>query len=175
MKRIRYNPNDPVALRAEAERLRKLADSYSSTSYHASDNAPGSFVTGRSGRTRAMNRRTDQALNRTIKYAKMAVETREKAAALEIKARYIENTPERLELERQIAHKEMLARKAEVARPLVNDPAASFHMTSEKWNKTPRDYKGVIVEDKYRERSIMNKSALERVFLTDKKTVLRIV
>ncbi len=85
----------PEQLRARALEFTKLADKYSNMSRHASDNAPGSYITGSSGRTKSQNKRTEAALNRTIKYAKLAVYYRARAASLERQAKWNEDKPAR--------------------------------------------------------------------------------
>lgn len=88
-------PKTPEELREKAAYYRQKANEMSRISAHAGDNAPGSYVTGASGRTRAMNKRTERALEKTIKYAKLAVEYRRKAERLVLQARWIENAPQR--------------------------------------------------------------------------------
>jgi len=85
----------PQELRERAAFYRRKANEMSAISSHAGDYAPGSYVTGASGRSRAMNKRSERALEKTIRYAKRAVEYRRKADWLEMRARWIENTPER--------------------------------------------------------------------------------
>lgn len=85
----------PQELRERAAFYRRKANEMSAISSHAGDYAPASYVTGASGRSRAMNRRSERALEKTIRYSKLAVVYREKAASLELQARWVENAPER--------------------------------------------------------------------------------
>lgn len=85
----------PEELREKAKYYRQKADEMSAISHHASDNAPGSYVTGASGRSRAMNNRRERALEKTIQYAKRAVAYRRKAEIFEVQASWIENAPKR--------------------------------------------------------------------------------
>jgi hypothetical protein len=99
--------------RQKADEYRKKADEYSLMAHHASDNAPGSYVTGSSGRTKAQNRATERALDRTIQYSKKAVAFRKAAARMEMKAAYIELADVRVERSRlknlqQIAEKKAI-------------------------------------------------------------------
>ena len=86
---------NPDSLRQKAKEYRQKAEYYSELSYHASDNAPGSFITGNSGRTKSQNKKTEQALNRTIELSKKALYYKHKAESLESRALYYENTPQR--------------------------------------------------------------------------------
>lgn len=88
-------PKTAEVLRSLAAECRAKAEKASRTANHAGDNAPESFVTGRSGRSRSMDKRTDRAMDKTIKYSKIAVYWRERAATLEMQARYIEDAPRR--------------------------------------------------------------------------------
>ena len=58
------------------------------------------------------------------------------------------------------------------ALPIVNDPSYT-PITSEKWAKTHKDYKGINVSmnGKYKYRSMIINGALTPVFLSDKKPV----
>ena len=56
-------------LRQRIEKVEARIAHLTAQADHASANAPGSFVTGRSGRSRAMNRRTERALELTIRNA----------------------------------------------------------------------------------------------------------
>jgi hypothetical protein len=88
---------NPEKLREKAAEYLEKAEYFSNLSSHASDYAPGSYITGGSGRSKGQNKKTEQALNRTIELAKKAIYFREKAASLEIQAKYYENEPLRLE------------------------------------------------------------------------------
>ena len=79
----------PEQLRQKAAECTAKAERASNTAHHAGDYAPGSFVTGRSGRTRAMDKKTEQALDKTIKYSKIAAYWQRKAAAYEFRARVV--------------------------------------------------------------------------------------
>jgi hypothetical protein len=85
----------PEELREKAKCYRQKADEMSRISAHAGDHAPGSYVTGASGRSRAMNKRSERALEKTIQYAKRAVAYRRKAEMFEVQASWIENAPKR--------------------------------------------------------------------------------
>jgi hypothetical protein len=88
---------NPEKLREKAAEYLEKAEYYSNLSAHASDYAPGAYITGGSGRSKGQNKKTEQALNRTIELAKKAVYFREKAASLEIRAKYYENESVRLD------------------------------------------------------------------------------
>ena len=83
-------PTTPAEMRIEAARLREYVDRLNQESERASANAPGSYITGRSGRTAAQNKATDRALEKTIRNASKAVAARKRADELERKADYIE-------------------------------------------------------------------------------------
>jgi hypothetical protein len=85
----------PAQLRTTAAEYLVKAERASHIAQHAADYAPGSYITGASGRTREQDRKTTSALDKTIKYSKIACYWREKAASLEMKARYIESEPQR--------------------------------------------------------------------------------
>ena len=85
----------PEELREKAKYYRQKADEMSRISAHAGDHAPGSYVTGASGRSRTMNKRSERALEKTIQYAKRAVAYRRKAEMFEVQANWIENAPKR--------------------------------------------------------------------------------
>lgn len=165
----------PEQLRAKAAECLARAERHSNTSWHAADNAPGSYITGGSGRSRAQNRATDRALDSTIKHAKLACYWREKAASLEIQARYIENAPAREATKARRDAADKAARRKEIALPIINDPAADKHMTAAEWAKEHRDYKSIISAGTYRYRSLMYSvpgqgHTLGPVYLTDKPT-----
>lgn len=86
----RVNRQDPAALRAQAQRLRTQADAWSTESQRRLDAAPGGFVTGRSGRTAAQDRKTNAAIERSLDLAKLIVAARKRADALEARAVDIE-------------------------------------------------------------------------------------
>ncbi len=157
-------------LRAKAAELRAYADRLTAQANRAADNAPGSFITGRSGRTRAMNRRTERALDLTVTNAGKAVDARRKAEKLEREALDIENDGDARRAAAKAARKqaEKKVRTAEVALPLVNDQAASLHITSAEWAKTPSDYREVSARAGYRERTMIRCGTLQTVYLTDK-------
>lgn len=167
-------------LRAAAQRLRAYAQRLHDEADRAAANAPGSFVTGRSGRSRAMNKRTERAMEKTIANAKKSLAATRKAAQLEAQAAEVElghdeawhwqQRQARREASQQAERRE---REAAKALPLTNDPTASWHMTSAEWARVGKDYKGISVDvsGRYRYRSAMRGGGLERVFLTDKKTV----
>lgn len=80
-------------LQEKLEKYNELAERHSQISRHASDNAPGSYVTGGSGRTRSQNRKTEQALDRTINHASKAVYWRSRAAMIELQIKWLLNPP----------------------------------------------------------------------------------
>lgn len=84
-------PTTPAEMRIEAARLREYVDRLNQESERASANAPGSYITGRSGRTAAQNKATDRALEKTIRNASKAVAARKRADELERQADYIES------------------------------------------------------------------------------------
>lgn len=163
-------------LRGIAADLRKRADRLIDDAERQSQNAPGSYITGRSGRTRAQNNKTDRALEKTIKNAVISVRLREKAQAFDNRAHRLEHMDEIIEREKQeqigreaFAVKDKARRKALV---LVNDPSADAHITSAEWAKKPRDYKDISERAGYKIRAMLDKGSLSTVYLTDKKTVL---
>ncbi len=119
---------DIAELRARAAEKRRQAKRLTEQANRASENAPGSFVTGRSGRTRAMDRRTDRALELTIKNAKKSIALNQEADALEHRAWRIENqnllqqqAAQRAQAKKEARKRERDRRKAERA-ALRNDP-----------------------------------------------------
>lgn len=118
-RRPRIDKNDPAELRAEAARLRAYSARLNDESRRASDNAPGSYVTGASGRTRAMNRRTDRALIKTIENAKKSIAAEKQADEFERHANWLENGgPEREQQRRleAIAQRKIDRKKAQAER-----------------------------------------------------------
>lgn len=101
--------NNPASLRAEAARLNAYADRLNNESRRASDNAPSSYVTGASGRSRAMNKRTERALEKTITNAVKSNAARRNAALLERRAAWLESGGPERDHQRKIA-----SRKADV-------------------------------------------------------------
>ena len=83
----------PEELREKAKCYRQKADEMSRISAYAGDHAPCSYVTGASGRSRAMNKRSERALEKTIQYAKRALAYRRKREMFEVQASWIENAP----------------------------------------------------------------------------------
>lgn len=81
----------PDEMRKEAARLREYVGRLNRESERASANAPGSYVTGPSGRSAAQNRATDRALEKTIRNAGKAVAATKRADELEREADYIES------------------------------------------------------------------------------------
>lgn len=95
-------PTTPAEMRAEAARLREYAARLDRQSERASANAPGSFVTGRSGRTAAQNKRSERALELTITNAGKSLAATKEANRLERHADFIESGgPERVQAEQQ--------------------------------------------------------------------------
>lgn len=158
--------------RKQAAELIKKAERLTDEAHRQSENAPGSFVTGASGRTRAQNRKTDRALAKTIKNAKLSIELRRKAALLNDKAWRIENREYLVEKER----KEKEAKQAIEAKekafvksiPLINSPSATLHITSKEYTAIRKDYRGISICGNYKQRTAMHQMALHPVFLTDK-------
>ena len=158
----------PDELRTKATAMRVKANRLTEDANRASANAPGSYVTGGSGRSRAQNRATWRALEKTIDNAVAACKLRRYADRLDANAQHIENAPRREAV--KVASKEAERRsRAQVAvLPLVNDPAASWHMTSAEWASIHRDYKSITRSGLHRERFAMRNSVSETVYLTDK-------
>src|ERR1051326_5298935 len=125
----------PDQMRIRAEYHEALAERHSNTSQHASDYAPGYYITGGSGRTRAQNRAADRALDRTIKHAKLAIYHERKAVELRRMADYNEPAAVEKREAMKLAERELEKRVAAkvAALPLVNDPSASLHITSSEW------------------------------------------
>lgn len=160
----------PEKMQKRAEYHTALSERHSAISQHASDRAPGSYITGGSGRTRAQNRATDRGLDKTIKHAGLAIYHLRKAEEFRRMAAY--NQPEAIEKRdaARLSEKESERRsKAQAASlTLVNDPNASLHITTSDWNKTHKDYKDILSNGKFRYRSVLRNSCLQSVFLTDK-------
>lgn len=164
----------PAQLREMAADKRKRADRLTAQANRASANAPGSYVTGGSGRSRAQNRATERALDLTIDNAVKANKLYRAAAALEQQADQIEDVAGQMrrELAKQcVAEAERKERAAIAALPIANDPAAPLHVTKAEWAKTHRDYKGIEPRDGFRRRSMVRDGSLQEVFLTDAKVV----
>lgn len=105
------NPQTPTEMRAEAQRLRAYADRLTAEADRAADAAPGAYITGGSGRSRAMNKRTERALERTIGHAAKSVAARKRADWLEAVAADIEfGGPEKRRLARYRAREKDIAR-----------------------------------------------------------------
>lgn len=97
-------PTTPQAMRELAATLEEKAKRLSEQADRRADNAPGSFITGRSGRSRAMDKRTDAALEFTIDAAKKCNKWRAEAAALRREADDIESgAKEKREAARKVA------------------------------------------------------------------------
>ena len=93
--------DNPVVLREKALQLRARANAWSSESERRLDAAPGGFVTGRSGRTAAQDRKTNAAIERSLDLAKLIVAARKRADALDARATDIEaGGPERRKQQR---------------------------------------------------------------------------
>lgn len=86
----RIDTNDPAALRAEAQRLNAKADAWSAEANRRLDAAPGGFITGRSGRTAAQDRKTNAAIERSLSLATLIVAARKEADRLEARAADLE-------------------------------------------------------------------------------------
>jgi hypothetical protein len=165
-------PKTPSQLRKKAADLRTKGKLLTDAADRASRNAPGSYVTGGSGRSRVQNRATDRALERTISAAVEHGNFNREAEYLEARARSIENAPGRALAKERVKAAEKKARTAEVALPIINDPSATCHMTSTEWAKTNKDYKSVSVADVYRHREVVRGGRIQSVFLTDKPVML---
>lgn len=83
-------PTTPDEMRIEAARLREYVARLNRESERASANAPGSYITGASGRSKAQNKATNRALEKTINNAVKAVAATKRADELERQADYIE-------------------------------------------------------------------------------------
>lgn len=161
-------------LRETAQTKRTQADRLTAQANRAADNAPGSYVTGGSGRSRAQNRATDRALDLTIDNAVKAVKLIRDAEHLEGQAARIEDVAgalRREQVKQAIAERERQDRAAVAALPIANDPSAGLHITKAQWAKTHRDYKGMTPRDGFRRRSMASGGCLQEVFLTDAKVV----
>lgn len=100
----RPKPTTPAEMRARAAELRAEVDRLHAHTESVTAAAPGAFVTGRSGRTAAMNRRTDRAIETTVKNASRCVALTKEADRLEAEAADIEaGGPERRYTERKAA------------------------------------------------------------------------
>ena len=132
---------------------------------------------------------TDEQRQDFVNYAATRREAIEQQAA-----RWIEHSQMRLEYERalldafggdefrqaqaRVEEKKQSARKAKTSLPIVNDPGSPKHITSEEWNKTYADYKGLkVMMGAYRERQMLYREVgkgmvQSAVYLTDKKQVL---
>lgn len=116
----------PEQLRERASNLRLKADRFSARSRNAGMYAPGSFVTGNSGRTASQNRATERGLEATIRYAVKAVALRRKADELERRADFMEwqgsSAYEALLKERAAARERTQAEERERRRTLRAGP-----------------------------------------------------
>jgi len=135
----------PATLRAKAKECRERAERAANIAHHAGDNAPGSFVTGRSGRTRAMDKKTDQALEKTIKYSKIATYWNNKASNYEARARWIETTAEREAAKVASIAREKQAKKAKRERPLIERIHAGYYPRAAVWWDNGREKSGDYV------------------------------
>lgn len=156
----------PTQLRTQAVELRKKAVALSNASSRAGEHAPGPYVTGGSGRTRAQNRATERGLTRTIELAVASGKANEKARSLEARANWLEEAPARAARKAQQREHDRTARAAEAALPILNDPAADLHMTWMEWADTSEDSRGFEVRGDHRVRSIYHNGALHQVYLT---------
>lgn len=82
-------------LREKIALLKLRVDKYKNIAYHAHDNAPGSFVTGGSGRSHSLDKRNAQAWDKGIKYLKLAQYWEAKIRGLERLINWIETKPTR--------------------------------------------------------------------------------
>lgn len=90
MTKRRIDLTDPDALRGEAQRLRGKAEAWSDEARRRLDAAPGGFITGRSGRTRSQDRKTNAAIERSLDLATLIVSARKEADRLEARAADLE-------------------------------------------------------------------------------------
>lgn len=168
-------------LLAEAEALEAKAQALTKQADVRMNNNPGSFVTGRSGRTRRQDKRWEKAADRSIDNLVTAATLRKDAEQLRQRAYLLERADEiAAKKERQKAAEEkavLQERVAKKAMPLVNDPAAPFYMTMAEWNAISRDYKSIAACGTYKERSAVRPTRLGGglcfVFITDKPIKLR--
>ena len=107
----------PEELREKAKCYRQKADEMSRISSYAGDHAPGSYVTGASGRSRTINKRSERALEKTIQYAKRAVAYRRKAEMFEVQASWIENAPKRAQAKQKLLAGEKREKKSRRSMP----------------------------------------------------------
>lgn len=150
----------PDELRAKAAAKRRRADELTAQANRAADSAPGGFATGRSGRSREQNRATARALDLTIDNAVKARRLVEDARWLETRAAAIEAKNDREAARAARRTQEQRERAAVAALPLANDPAAPEHMTRAEWKGMHPDFKGTLVRDGMRRRTLMHAGAL---------------
>lgn len=161
---------DPARLRERAAAKRAKAERLLAAADRAADHAPGAYVTGPSGRSRAQNRATARALDQTIDAAVESARLRRDADYLDARARAIETEPERQAARERSRERDRETRAAVARLPILNDPAAPFHLTSAEWAGIGRDYRGIRPSEcgRYRVRSAMRGGCLGTVYLVDK-------
>lgn len=165
----------PEQLREQAAQKIRRAEALELRSNTRFDSAPGSAVTGGSGRVRSgLHKRTNKAIDGSLADLRKARALRDGAAILISRADRLDP----VKAAAVQAHKDRRkgrekAEKAAVAAlPLLNERSASRHITSAEWSKTPNDYKGISPRQRgerwVRVRTILHGGALHEVFLTDK-------
>jgi hypothetical protein len=132
----------PATLRSKAAICRERAERAQNIAHHAGDNAPGSFVTGRSGRTRSQDKKTERALDKTIKYYKIATYWNSKAANYEARARWIETTAEREAAKLASIAREKQAKRAKRERPLIDRIHRGYYPCAVVWWDNGREKNG---------------------------------
>lgn len=173
-------PATPEAMRAHAATLRARADALEAHATRRFDNAPGAFVTGGSGRRRSgLHRKTERAADGALRDLAGAKHLRERATVWLERAN--RNDPEWLAAEERRKNERGAvleeARRRESARrkaaPILNRPAAHWHMAAAEWARIHGDYKGLSVVEvdgaSYRLRRAMRGGGSEEVFLVDRK------
>lgn len=162
-------------LREKASTLRARGGALGQRATQAADHAPGAYITGGSGRTRAQNRATARAIERTVTLACASQAALDEAGRLEARADWLDAAPARKATRERCAQQARTERSRVAALPLVNDPAASWHMTSAEWARIHKDYKAIGTRDGYRVRSAFLPASrgggLADVFLTDRPVV----
>lgn len=160
-------------LTAKIERLEKTGNQ-SNAIVHA-PGIPGSFITGRSGQSRAYGRKLNRQLDRTID---AAVQFGEASRELAIARRTLElyQTGQIHRCGRTIRVKATRAPLLPIATP---DMVAARYpnarrITKQEWAKTPKDYRDYRIADGYRWPTIMycdNGSQLAIALITKEATV----
>lgn len=137
---------------------------------NAAPGMPGTYITGNSGVPATRRRQLDARLDRTIDNAVEIVRLRDELALLNRRLYAIDHADELAASKAQRKQAEAAERKREAALPIVNDPAASLHMTAAEYQRVHVSFRGILVSQcgTYRYRSCVRQGALHDVYLTDK-------